>query len=1063
MPREEARPRQTGSKPVPKFSFKARTEAPAPLPDTSATQHDEKPPAVHGDAGRTQEPAPARSAHPQQLPARNRHPEDGFTVDKRGDPLIRQYGSNNTREVPGYRRYGSGRVLGADGFIRFERTGTRNEFFFRGYRDKGPILSTDRKTFRAMSGLAGGRPVRVRPARGFVTSAGDEYLPLTTSRNSHIDNGSALASGTAEGDLPAYRSLHSQGDSEDEDMLNDDDHQSRASDSDMQDCDHDPITKRSIELGRKVRDTPHDMDAWHALVDHQDILLLRTARDALHPTPAEVRSFADIKLSLLEKALSHAASPEQRELIQLKLMAEGMKLWDDKTTERRWDEVLELYPSSQSLWEAQMAYRQANITTFRHDDIKQRYILHLKDLHKNLQVTTAGQRQEDLCNELICTFLHATTFLSDAGYMELACSAWQAVLELTFCRPTSSTLGEHAALFMLFQEFWDSEVPRFGEAGSMGWANFAKDHSQSEPPEPHQLKAWSPPPTRDAYKAWAATERWKSKGAAISARTLDEGAEDDPFRVVLFPDIEDLLLWIPSSAISNVKALLVNAFLRFCCLPAALETSSTKNWTSKWPSRSSTGCSLGMLSKDQAGLGNSEEAGRRGPDFEQCFQNFARTPQALFHGSDWLNYFEVAKDSEVQARQLWAVEVLKQLVLRLSEAELAPYYFALNGTLASGDDKKTAKALLKRDPTNVDLYIGYSTREYSAGNAPSARNIASAALGLPNLPEHDRLRLVAWLAGMRIESQELEEAAKEIIAYSQPMGGTHYPAGQPQDFTGISELRQSMRSKRDFSVSAGNLGLAFACTKVLVLLEYLTAGSNKEPASEQQGDIWSALRSADELSDDLKQRGVADSSEHEELLEFSSKLLYFHATHGPCRLGLLREQFAKYIDYFPMNTTFQVLFAWRETRLSIDDHVRSKLDELVADPKLDCISTRAFVIQHEARVGNANSTAAAFEHALNSNPCKNHPQIWIAYIRFCYKHTSLRRKAKSVLYRALQRCPWSKDVYMEAFATLVSEFDSSELKSVYNTMVEKGLRIHTEMDDFVQEWKAQQREKRQRQ
>lgn len=51
---------------------------------------------------------------------------------------------------------------------------------------------------------------------------------------------------------------------------------------------------------------------------------------------------------------------------------------------------------------------------------------------------------------------------------------------------------------------------------------------------------------------------------------------------------------------------------------------------------------------------------------------------------------------------------------------------------------------------------------------------------------------------------------------------------------------------------------------------------------------------------------------------------------------------------------------------------------------------------------------------------------------------------------------------MEAFHTLASELDSAELKSVYNTMVEKGLRIHTEMDDFVREWKGRQRDKRQR-
>ena len=39
---------------------------------------------------------------------------------------------------------------------------------------------------------------------------------------------------------------------------------------------------------------------------------------------------------------------------------------------------------------------------------------------------------------------------------------------------------------------------------------------------------------------------------------------------------------------------------------------------------------------------------------------------------------------------------------------------------------------------------------------------------------------------------------------------------------------------------------------------------------------------------------------------------------------------------------------------------------------------------------------------------------------------------------------------MEAFVTLVRDMDSSELRSVYNTLCEKGLRVHVEMEEFVE-------------
>lgn len=42
---------------------------------------------------------------------------------------------------------------------------------------------------------------------------------------------------------------------------------------------------------------------------------------------------------------------------------------------------------------------------------------------------------------------------------------------------------------------------------------------------------------------------------------------------------------------------------------------------------------------------------------------------------------------------------------------------------------------------------------------------------------------------------------------------------------------------------------------------------------------------------------------------------------------------------------------------------------------------------------------------------------------------------------------------MEAFGTLVTEMDSAELKSVYAAMCDKGLRVHVDMLEFVENWR----------
>lgn len=177
--------------------------------------------------------------------------------------------------------------------------------------------------------------------------------------------------------------------------------------------------------------------------------------------------------------------------------------------------------------------------------------------------------------------------------------------------------------------------------------------------------------------------------------------------------------------------------------------------------------------------------------------------------------------------------------------------------------------------------------------------------------------------------------------------------------------------------------------------------------------------------------------------------------HRSFRSGLLREQLTQYLSYFPSNTIFLSLFAWREERLSVNDRVRSLLQDSILTRANESLTSHIFAISYELRTGNAHSTRAAFERSLSSDICKHHVGLWIAYIRFCHSRRELRPKAKAVFYRAIQACPWSKDVFMEAFGTLSREMDSAELRSVYTTMCEKGLRIHVDMDEFVENWRKE--------
>lgn len=146
---------------------------------------------------------------------------------------------------------------------------------------------------------------------------------------------------------------------------------------------------------------------------------------------------------------------------------------------------------------------------------------------------------------------------------------------------------------------------------------------------------------------------------------------------------------------------------------------------------------------------------------------------------------------------------------------------------------------------------------------------------------------------------------------------------------------------------------------------------------------------------------------------------------------------------------FLSLFEWADTSLRVIDETRTILYETVLTLAQDCLSSRMFAIHHEMERGNVNTTKAAFEHAVSSDACKFNTSLWINFIRFCSSQRELRPKAKDVLFRALRHCPWSKDVMMEAFVTVNRDMDSSELKGIFETMTSKGLRVHVDLEEFL--------------
>jgi len=806
-----------------------------------------------------------------------------YIFDKRGDPLIRRYGGNDRRSIPEYRRIGAGRLLGHDGVMRTERIGNREEFYIIDRYESRSLLSSDKKSLLA-KGIRPDRPsIRVRRRPSEASAAMEDFLPLKTSRKRKREG---LDSGESSGeDGPSYRSIH--GKSKRHEYSDSDDvFDSDVSDNGLLGGAGDPTTIRSIELSRKVREHSDDVESWLELVDHQDNLLSAQSAGRV-PTTAEIRSFADIKLSLLEQALSHSKDDAVREKLNLKVMTEGVKVWELKTASKRFREILQKYPKSFELWKLHISFLQTTLSVCSYEEIKKLYTEKLQSLGRELLGHEVAEDQLRHSEKIIYVFLRLTRFLADTGFVELALAAWQATLELNLVRPTTVS-GAGWDIPASFQEYWESEIPRLGEAEWRGWAEFVADSNAQEPPPP---KTSNTPPitpnTRDGYKAWHTVENQKSRDAAIPARTLDEGAEDDPFRVVMYSDFHDILPYFPTSVIPSIRRQLLDTFLIFSHVPPSAQLDSVIGEALKDPLlvRSVRTVPFTNLSP-AAYVDQPEEQQNKLPAFQYGIQQMTLTPEILFPSVQWFRYLEQMREIVSPDHYQWVSTMLKQITRMEGVIGFGPYALAFESTNEPGSEKKSAKALLKLDPSNIDLYLGYSILEYERGNKAAARNVLSAAFGLPLISAQDRIRLGIAATWHELVDGELSKAVLQLCRLaeeksSSTLGDSAQPS-EPIEATPsqILKARQFLVTNRDYKISSGEIIQATIYAEGLVLLEYLTKRSEKEPRAPKQGDIWSAIMSINQCSEDLVSRSQQHSPSHERFLQSAARLLYYHASHG---------------------------------------------------------------------------------------------------------------------------------------------------------------------------------------
>lgn len=690
---------------------------------------------------------------------------DLFVLDKRGDPLIQQYESNDRARVPSYYRFGGGRIIGSPGFLTIHRDGAQEQFSIRApgegsgkgsaFRDKALVAAAARSQSK-----------RIRPSADQPLPApSDDYIPLGPSRKRKRDH-----QDPSDSPAPDYRSIHGKAKQDthhsDSDSDSDSDRSSRSrsrSRSPSPDRapkpsnDHELTTTktRAIALSRHVRSNPTDIPAWLALIALQDALFRED-----HPhssaipgplTAEEKHALAELKLSLYQEALPHATAAGDRERLLLGLMREGARVWEEGVLARKWEEVCSRRDvgGGFGLWKGRLDFEMGRLVGSGFESVRGLIVGKLRSLGEELagRVDAGGGEEgeekegEELCRQSVYVFLRLTRFLHDAGFGELAVAAWQAVLEMTFCRPAVEFTAE--AALSAFADFWESEVARVGEEGAKGWRHFVSSgEDMADLPESRSDRSATMSKSADPFRAWAGIEQQAAEKARMPARTLDEGTEDDPFRVVMYSDIGDFLVWFPSALLPKVKPMLADAFLVFCGLPpAGLSGKFTALLDDPFVAGRGQGLDLG-LNRDDAGT--TLDLSRRAPNFRQQGGNMAISPDVLFSGGAWFRYLDSWSSSDQPGDKhvdiSWALKTLGYLARDCGMEGLADYYLAMEWLNAPTGARKVAKGLLKQYSSNIRLYNAYALVEWANQNTEVSHKVLSSATGLASVSQINQNR-----------------------------------------------------------------------------------------------------------------------------------------------------------------------------------------------------------------------------------------------------------------------------------------------------------------------------------
>ncbi|KAJ6411179.1 hypothetical protein OIU84_007857 [Salix udensis] len=889
--------------------------------------------------------------------------------------------------------------------------------------------------------------------------------------------------------------------------------------SDLKDCLvveeswEDEVLRKTREFNKLTREHPHDEKIWLDFAEFQDKV------SSMQPQKGARLQILEKKISVLEKATE--LNPDNEELLLCLMKAYQSRDSSDMLI-GRWEKVLMHHSGNHKLWKEYLRVVQGEFSRFKVSDMRKMYA------HAIQAVSSACSRQfrQVYQNEkpssldpiivqqeigLVDIFLSLCRLEWQAGYQELATALFQAEIEFTVFCP-SLLLTEHSKL-RLFEHFWNSDGPRVGEEGAVGWSTWLEKEEENR--QRILKEEASLDEDRGGWTGWSELLSKHEETAKNQENVVHNEVTADEF--LEESENEDI------KQEDDAEALLKQLGIDVDAEPSS-EVKDSSTWARWSKEESLRDCNQWMpvhgrispssgtpdgeadehllravlfedVSEYLFSL-NSQEARLSlvsqfieffGGDLSQwiCTNSSSWKDKLLSievlpdpisknlrsihnildisEGSSSSNIFELLLgNTSNSSKRTDAMKFLRNAVLLcltafprnhiLEEAALVAEEFSVTKLDSTTPCRVLAKSLLKNDRQDVLLCGVYARREAVFGNIGHARRVFDLALtSVEGLPPD--LRSNAPLLYFWYAETELANSSGNN--QESPSRALHILSclGNGVAYKPFESKPSSLQLLRAHQGFKDRLNIVRSAWVRGVVDDQSLALTCSAALFEELTNGWAAgITVLDEAFTMVLPDRRCHSYQLEFLFNYSVRMLLRY--HKQSSLSKVWDCILKGLQIYPSSPELFKALLEISHLYTTPNKVRWMFDDYFQ--KKPSVILWLFTLSFEMSRGSSQHRIhGLFERALENERLSSSVILWRLYIAYEIDIACNPSAAKRAFFRAIHACPWSKKLWLDGFLKLNSILTVKELSDLQDVMRDKELNLRTDIyeillqDEFV--------------